>query len=89
MTTFFQDSVHVHPYYPVATDDRKQLQYLNIVFTRPNIHIQILHTLYSYISVEISWESLIKDHSSFSLVIIWLILVTICLDNVWILLGEN
>ena len=44
---------------------------------------------YSYISLEISWESLIKDHSSFFLVIIWLILVTICLDNVWILLGEN
>ena len=39
---------------------------------------------YSYISLEISWESLIKDQSIFSLVIIWLILVTISLDNVWI-----
>ena len=44
---------------------------------------------YSYISLEISWESLIKDQSIFSLVIISLILVTISLDNVWISLGEN
>ena len=36
-----------------------------------------------------SWESLIKDQSIFSLVIIWLILVTISLDNVSILLKEN
>ena len=44
----------------------------------------------SYISLEISWESLIKDQSIFPLVIIWLIiLLTISLDNVWILLGEN
>ena len=44
---------------------------------------------YSYISLEISWEGLITDQSIFSLVIIWLILVTISLDNVWILLKEN
>ena len=44
---------------------------------------------YSYISSEISWEGLITDQSIFSLVIIWLILVTISLDNVWILLKEN
>ena len=44
---------------------------------------------YSYISLKISWESLIKDRRIFSLVVIWLILITISLDNVWILLGEN
>ena len=30
-----------------------------------------------------------KDHSIFPLVIILLILITLTLDNVWILLGEN
>ena len=34
-------------------------------------------------------ENLIKDHSILSLVIILLILITLSLDNVWILLGEN
>ena len=43
---------------------------------------------YSYISLEISRESLIKDESIFSLVNIWLILITLSADNVWILLGE-
>ena len=33
--------------------------------------------------------TLIKDHGIFSLVIILLILITLSLDNVWILLGEN
>ena len=32
---------------------------------------------------------MIKDHRIFPLVIILLILVTLSLDNVWILLGEN
>ena len=44
---------------------------------------------YSYISLEISWEILIKDQSIFFLVIIWLILVTISLSNICISLGEN
>ena len=33
--------------------------------------------------------SLLKDHGSFSLEIILLILITLSLDSVWILLGEN
>ena len=32
---------------------------------------------------------MIKDHGIFPLVIIFLILITLSLDNVWILLGEN
>ena len=36
-----------------------------------------------------SWENLIKDQSIFSMVIILLILITLSLDSVWILLGEN
>ena len=32
---------------------------------------------------------MIKDHGIFPLVIILLILITLSLDNVWILLGEN
>ena len=55
----------------------------------PNIHIQILHTdLYTF-PLRISWENLIKDHGIFSMMIILLILITLSLDSVWILLGEN
>ena len=55
----------------------------------PNIHMQILQTdLYTF-PFRISWENLIKDHGILSLVIILLILITLSLDNVWILLGEN
>ena len=43
----------------------------------------------SYIPFKISGENLIKDQSIFSLVIILFILITISLDNVWLLLGEN
>ena len=32
---------------------------------------------------------MIKDHGIFPLVIILLILISLSLDNVWILLGEN
>ena len=55
----------------------------------PKIHIQIFHADIHTFSLEISWESLTKDQSNLSLVIIWLILVTISLDNIRILLGEN
>ena len=55
----------------------------------PNIHIQILQTDVHTSPLRISWENLIKDHGIFSLVIILLILITLSLDNVWILLGEN
>ena len=62
-------------------------RYLNPL--SPNIHIQILQTdLYTFPS-RISQENLIKDQGIFPLVIILLILITLSLDNVWILLGEN
>ena len=55
----------------------------------PNIHIQILQTdIYTFAS-RISKENLIKDQGIFSLVIILLILITLSLDIVWMLLGEN
>ena len=55
----------------------------------PNIHIQILQTdLYTFAS-RISKENLIKDQGIFSLVIILLILITLSLDIVLMLLGEN
>ena len=53
------------------------------------IHIQILQTDLHTFSLRISSENLIKDHCIFPLVIILLILITLTLDNVWILLGEN
>ena len=51
----------------------------------PNIHIQILQTDLHTFPLRISWENLINDHGIFSLVIISLILITLLLDNVWIL----
>ena len=53
------------------------------------IHIQILQTDLHTFPLRISSENVIKDHRIFPLVIILLILVTLSLDNVWILLGEN
>ena len=55
----------------------------------PNIHKQILQTDLQTFPLRISWENLIKDRGIFSLLIILLILITTCLDNVWISLGEN
>ena len=55
----------------------------------PSIHIQILQTDLHTSTLRISWENLIKDHGIFSMVIILLILITLSLDCVWILLGEN
>ena len=55
----------------------------------PNIHIQILQTDLHTSPLRISWENLIKDHRIFSMMIILLILITLSLDHVWILLGEN
>ena len=52
------------------------------------VHKQILQTdLYTF-PLRISWENKINDRGIFSLVIIFLILITLSLDNVWILLGE-
>ena len=63
---------------------------VDIIPLSPNIHMQILQTdLYTF-PLRISWENLIKDHHGIlSLIIIKLILITLSLDNVWILLGEN
>ena len=55
----------------------------------PNIHMQILQTDPHAFPLRISWENLIKYPGIFSLMIILLILITLSLDNVWILLGEN
>ena len=55
----------------------------------PNIHIQILQTDLHTSTLRISRENLIKYHGIFSMVIILLILITLSLDSVWILLGEN
>ena len=54
----------------------------------PSIHIQILQTDLHTSPLRIIWENLIKDHEIFSMIIL-LILITLSLDSVWILLGEN
>ena len=55
----------------------------------PSIHIQIPHTDLHTFPLRISWENLIKHQGIFSFVIIFHILTTLSLDNVWTLLGEN
>ena len=55
----------------------------------PNIHMQILQTDLHTFPSRISWENLIKDQGSFSLVITLLIHIILSLDNVWILLGQK
>ena len=55
----------------------------------PDIHIQILQTDLHTLPLRISWENLIKHQGIFSFVIIFYILTTLSLDNVWTLLGEN
>ena len=55
----------------------------------PDIHIQILQTDLHTLPLRISWENLIKHQGMFSFVIIFYILITLSLDNVWTLLGEN
>ena len=52
------------------------------------VHMQILQTDLHTFPLRISWENKIKDRGIFSLVIVFLILITLSLDNVWILLGE-
>ena len=55
----------------------------------PSIHIQIPQTDLHTFPLRISWENLIKHQGIFSFVIIFYILTTLSLDNVWTLLGEN
>ena len=60
-------------------------RYLNPL--SPNIHIQILQTDLSQLIVKGDVGNLIKDHFLYGDHL--LILITLSLDNVWILLGEN
>ena len=55
----------------------------------PNIHKQILQTGLHTFRQRMSSENLFKDQGIFSLVIILSILITVSLDNVRILSGEN
>ena len=55
----------------------------------PSIQIQILQTDLHTFPLRISCENLIKYQGIFSFVIIFYILTTLSLDNVWTLLGEN
>ena len=55
----------------------------------PNIQVQILQSDLHTFPLRISWENLMKDQGIFSLVIILLILLTLPLENGWIMLGEN
>ena len=54
-----------------------------------SIHIQILQTDLHTFPLRFSRENLIKHQGIFSFVIIFYILTTSSLDNVWTLLGEN
>ena len=54
-----------------------------------SIHIQILQTDLHTFPLRFSRENLIKHQGIFSFVIIFYILSTLSLDNVWTLLGEN
>ena len=45
--------------------------------------------IYVHISLRISGENLMKDQGIFFLVIILSVLLTLSLENVWIMLGEN
>ena len=51
----------------------------------PSIHIQILQTDLHTFPLRISWENLIKHQGIFSFMIIFYILTTLSLDNVWTL----
>ena len=51
----------------------------------PSIHIQILQTDLRAFPLRISWENLIKHQGIFSFMIIFYILTTLSLDNVWTL----
>ena len=73
---------------PVANDQLPKQPYLDYPLS-PKIHIPILQTDLYIFPYRGSWENLIKDQSISSLVIISLILITLSLDKVWILLGEN
>ena len=70
---YSQTPVYGHPFNPLS----------------PNIQVQILQSDLHTFPLRISWENLMKDQGISSLVIILLILLTLSLENVWIMLGEN
>ena len=84
-----------HPWWPwIWTFTRKYFlvvleskEFLNPL--SPSIHKQILQSDLHTFPLRISWENLIKHQDVFSFVIIFYILTTLSLDNVWRLLGEN
>ena len=79
---FWKPSEHNTDQYTISPYDIKMI-------SSPNIHIQILQTDLHTSTLRISWENLRKDHGIFSMMIILLILMTLSLDSVWTLLGEN
>ena len=74
-------------------EKKVQIQLLAIIHLfnplSPVIHIQILQTDLHTFPLRISRENLIKHQGIFSFVIIFYILTTLSLDNVWTLLGEK
>ena len=52
-------------------------------------HLQILSTDLHTFSLRVSWETLLEDQSISPLVIIFSILITFALDDVWKMLEEN
>ena len=55
----------------------------------PNIQVQILQSDLRTFPLRIRGQNLMKDQGILSLVIILSVLLTLSLENVWILLGEN
>ena len=63
----------------------------HLTLLSPNIQVQILQSDLHTFLLRISRENLnlMNDQGIFSSVIILLILLTLSLENVWIMLGEN
>ena len=55
----------------------------------PNIQVQILQSDLRTFPLRIRGQNLMKDQGILSLVIILSVLLTLSLENVWIMLGEN
>ena len=68
--------------YPVEFSCWPKAMRYNLNPLSPNIYMQNLQTDLHTFPSRISWENLLKDHGSFSLDIILLILIILSLDNV-------
>ena len=68
--------------YPVEFSCWPKAMRYNLNPLSPNIYMQNLETDLHTFPSRISWENLLKDHGSFSLEIILLILIILSLDNV-------